>query len=740
MRITGVIVAVVFMLFVGGGIFLGVHFASPIDTPANLQVSGTTLSWNKVAAAEKYEVVVNGTTATTSNTQLNIAGYLKPGENIAKVKALRGSLAFFSKDSEFSLPWERELDSELAKPANFRIEDFGNAKLLKWDESDAASAYRISIQLTTAGSFSTKTLQTSGNWFDVTEELDPAGIYSYKISALPDLSDSSSTFFPSDYTAPVTDAFYKPLAIPGNVSLTRDNLNRMWLHFNTVSGAKHYLISVLGGSDFAVTNVSPANITDLFAGVPITNARFACVAAIAQDTGYNTNSSFSDFAAWYNTSALNSLNTLNFDMFGSTIKSSISNQAELNAICRWAIFNRITGFYIHIDNSYNPTMSAGRLSAASGSSLHNAIMAYPEILDLYVGTDSNSLPSRVHKISLEFRNPQSPHKTQTGKYSTAQEQAVAPMQNGDGSFVLPIDSVTNTYVVYNSEQLFWAVQAGYKPLFATGHNSDAQRIYNEARTVLDSILVAGMTDYQIALAIYQHIVFNTKYDYNLYNKPSYGPGKSEFINRGFYLEGVFLDAGNAVCDGFSKAYSLLCNMAGVECYKANGVAGGGTDWGGHAWNKVKITTPVNGTRQWYVVDTTWADITITTGNHHDEMMTHRYFLKTDVEMYSSHREDNPPAGMPANPVANTTFNYYTATKYDGTNSIDMSNNGTNNYGQQQSAVNSLATWFAGVSDTWIEFRITASVNLESIFDSRLGADDYIMRTNAGGTLVVVWKV
>ena len=100
-----------------------------------------------------------------------------------------------------------------------------------------------------------------------------------------------------------------------------------------------------------------------------------------------------------------------------------------------------------------------------------------------------------------------------------------------------------------------------------------------------------MTDYEKALSIFDWICENTSYDYYALVDGAYD-NKATLVPV-YYLEGVFM-TGYAVCDGFSKAYSLMCNMEGIETIRIVGEALAGYDsynnevYGGHAWNKIKL--------------------------------------------------------------------------------------------------------------------------------------------------------
>ena len=145
--------------------------------------------------------------------------------------------------------------------------------------------------------------------------------------------------------------------------------------------------------------------------------------------------------------------------------------------------------------------------------------------------------------------------------------------------------------VYNSEDLWWAVEHGYRPNFAM-KNSKAELFYERAKIVLREIILDGMNDYEKALAIYEYIVDSVSYDYDAL---ALGAGKSDAC---YYLEGVF-ERGRAVCDGKSKAFVLLATMEGLVCQRDFGSSVVGDV--GHAWNYVEIDGVT------YIVDTTEGD-------------------------------------------------------------------------------------------------------------------------------------
>ena len=158
-----------------------------------------------------------------------------------------------------------------------------------------------------------------------------------------------------------------------------------------------------------------------------------------------------------------------------------------------------------------------------------------------------------------------------------------------------------TREVYNSEELWWAVEHGYRPVFAI-ENSSAENIYNRAKDILRHIISTDMNDFEKALAIYEYLIVGVTYDNDTYVDLNAVPSAQ---NACYYLEGVF-NYGKAVCDGKSKAFVLLCGIEGIKSIREFGYDDIGDS--GHAWNYVNIDDI------WYCADTTGGDISKPEGN------------------------------------------------------------------------------------------------------------------------------
>lgn len=199
---------------------------------------------------------------------------------------------------------------------------------------------------------------------------------------------------------------------------------------------------------------------------------------------------------------------------------------------------------------------------------------------------------------------------ETDEFMQTQAGAVFAEAAGEANPVLlPIDSLPE-YVVYNSEQLVYAVENGFKPRFGTlpatapDHAKNAlqsaKEVWDTARRILYSINSDGDDTVEKLSKIHDYIALNVIYDSELLQLSEDPQNSYSDLSgfRGFNLEGALLD-GKAVCDGITKAFMLLARMEGIECIR---VTGENADNVGHAWNKVKIENT------WYNIDVTGDDI------------------------------------------------------------------------------------------------------------------------------------
>lgn len=131
-------------------------------------------------------------------------------------------------------------------------------------------------------------------------------------------------------------------------------------------------------------------------------------------------------------------------------------------------------------------------------------------------------------------------------------------------------------------------------------------IDKEVQRVLDG-MTPGMTEYDKVKYFYDYLASSVVYDESTENC------------RDIY--GVFVDK-KAICGGYSKAFSHLCDKVGIETATVTGDADGEA----HMWNMVKIDG------QWYNIDITYAVTESELGSY----VRYDYFCVTD-EMLASTR-------------------------------------------------------------------------------------------------------
>lgn len=91
--------------------------------------------------------------------------------------------------------------------------------------------------------------------------------------------------------------------------------------------------------------------------------------------------------------------------------------------------------------------------------------------------------------------------------------------------------------------------------------------------------------------------------------------------------------GRAVCEGYARAFKLLCQYAGIECILVTGESKGV----GHMWNMVKLEG------NWYHVDVTWDDLR---AEPH-----HTYLNLTEIDILADHDIDATYSNTPSNLTA-----------------------------------------------------------------------------------------
>lgn len=136
----------------------------------------------------------------------------------------------------------------------------------------------------------------------------------------------------------------------------------------------------------------------------------------------------------------------------------------------------------------------------------------------------------------------------------------------------------------------------------------------DSHYVAKDITTDNMSDFDKVLTIHDWIINKTKYDTRIYSS-------EEVPWSSYRSEGVF-KYGVAVCDGYSKAFQELAELAGLTVNRVTGTAvnnSGITET--HSWNQVKVDG------KWYNIDVTWDDPISTDG----DKLQYIYFLVPDSQ-------------------------------------------------------------------------------------------------------------
>lgn len=140
----------------------------------------------------------------------------------------------------------------------------------------------------------------------------------------------------------------------------------------------------------------------------------------------------------------------------------------------------------------------------------------------------------------------------------------------------------------------------------------AQEVQSLAKETAATILNDTMDDEEKLRAIYGFLVENTTYDYRYYQDPAALPYESRTAIGP-------LQKGTAICGGFSWAFRMLCEEAGIPCWNVTGTGAGEE----HMWNCALL----DGEYRYF--DTTWD-----AGRTDEDQW--RYFAQTEDEISQDH--------------------------------------------------------------------------------------------------------
>lgn len=142
--------------------------------------------------------------------------------------------------------------------------------------------------------------------------------------------------------------------------------------------------------------------------------------------------------------------------------------------------------------------------------------------------------------------------------------------------------------------------------------NDCDRMKKELQAmVLEAFrksLLPGLTPVERELRLHDWLAEHCEY-----NDAAAAAVNSNAYPEAFTSYGALV-TGEAVCEGYSRAFQLLCYYAGIECTLVTGTSKDSS----HMWNAVKL-------ENWYLVDVTW---------NSDPKPMHHTFLNQTTEHFS----------------------------------------------------------------------------------------------------------
>ncbi len=212
----------------------------------------------------------------------------------------------------------------------------------------------------------------------------------------------------------------------------------------------------------------------------------------------------------------------------------------------------------------------------------------------------------------------------------------------------PIDNAMGVYVS-TSDQMCYVMERGYRPV--PSGNDELAELYKQIKWTYSSIIDEKMSDREKALAFYDWLCYSVSYD-SATEILSGTKTRLEMNNYdSYHLEGIFtlknVNARHALSDGYAKAFSALCALAGIPCRSAVAKTSA-TSY--RVYNKVLLDG------YWYVVDVAYGVAKSGTRVYPD----HRCFLMDDeeYEQLCKDRTGRTPEIFGLLPDADVDYDFY----------------------------------------------------------------------------------
>lgn len=196
--------------------------------------------------------------------------------------------------------------------------------------------------------------------------------------------------------------------------------------------------------------------------------------------------------------------------------------------------------------------------------------------------------------------------------------------------------------VSNSEQLYYVLLNGYKPVCTT---SITEQLYDEMKVILRRLISDDMSEIEKIKQVYNFLTSEVRYDTYIVD----AGGTEPFKSQSYYLEGVILNR-YGVCDSKAKAFVSLLAIEGIE---AKRIAAEDED-SKHAYNLVKA----DGT--WYLTCSTYGSNRLTIADQEYVVPSYNMFLTTLKTPYESWNYQSQMHSDLQSLVSEEPYDYYAA--------------------------------------------------------------------------------
>lgn len=669
--------------------------------------------------------------ADRQNYKINLTNYMQTaGEYPIVVRALPDPTDndYLSSETEFTYTLTKKLD---VVNAEIVYNENDSTYTLVFDRQTNANSYKISIIKFNDGSYneylSSIGLENNFEVFgptDITAYLQQAGEYNIYVVAMP-----KKYYIQSEPSEPQVVSKMQTLKTPVGTedndtfkieSVSKDELNLSWIGDDN---ADYYIVRITTPKGKLIeqkttNNTCKMNINNLFTtegdyGVEIRsmvnatgeNSKYYISSSFSSKNDYSYNyilqQDFERYSVNYNGESFNfAINTADdlinnlwrYYLYNDTARLSlIINQLEIENESKETTKEDLRASILRLANEienkkmykFSTDSVWTNMIEVNAQSINNAtdielfsyivnivLEKYPELAVL----QNKVIINQQNNIFRLIYN----NKLDDNAYTTNEYAQVALDYGNKFNYLLDYERRSEksyfnidylpSAEVSTSEQLVQVVQYGYKPNFVLV-DSNAEKVYNNAKTVLRAICGANMSDYEKATKIFDWLMYAYNID-NMATSKMEGDvivalDKQDYAKRQeFYLEGVFLnisqnDSGEfefttryATSESLSKAFTLMCAIEGIETRKVNANYINDSPF---SFNKIYLGATNESDKLWYAVDIANSD-----NYNNKNVASHLYYMVDGSRLNSSILEyeyiDTPAVTNNLDYYTNFTFN------------------------------------------------------------------------------------